>query len=143
MLQVAFVLFGFFLFFLPAGWITEYYEIKSWSSAPAVVEKFTHGNRRCNLIYRYTVEDREYEGNRIAIVSSGVSTHGRQHQCRMLARHELPEKGDIIQVKYDPDDPARSVYLDSFPTLALWSILGFSGVVFLLARSIKNGKSSG
>jgi hypothetical protein len=113
MLQVAFVLFGFFLVFLPAGWITKYYEIKSWSSAPAVVEKFTHGSRRCNLIYRYTVGDREYEGSRIAIVSSGVSTHGMQHQCRMLARQELPEKGDIIQVKYDPDDPAHLTTLQN------------------------------
>jgi hypothetical protein len=53
--------------------------------------------------YRYTVAGRDYESDRIAFGYAGSSAHATH-----VAIHEKLLRGDTVQVRYNPADPAEA-----------------------------------
>jgi hypothetical protein len=58
---------------------------------------------RVQVRYRYTVAGRDYESDRIAFGYAGSSAHATH-----VAIHEKLLRGDTVQVRYNPADPAEA-----------------------------------
>ncbi len=71
--------------------------------------------------YRYTIDGRAYEGDRI-----WYSRVGRQSASTLNERYD---EGDAVEVYYDPDDPARAILQ---PGATTWSIVRDSFAVGLV-----------
>lgn len=124
---------------LPLLNVVDYVRARSWVAAPAVIETVSGqpGATSCAVSYAYEVNGQAYRGSKVSFVSSGVSVGRKPAGCILLEQHGYPGKGDVVQVKYDPGNPDRSVYLDVFPAMSVWSVLIFAvfvGVVVLAVR---------
>lgn len=92
--------------------------------------------------YRYGVDGREYEGNRLAF-GYAASSAGAEHR----AIHEKLQRATRVQVRYDPGNPARSVLAAGFNrstftvlVFAVTWLLFTTGFTMLWTSS--NGKDS-
>lgn len=124
---------------LPLLNVLDYARARAWVTAPAVIATVSGqpGATSCALSYTYEVNGQAYQGSKVSFVSSGVSVGRKPAGCILLEQHGYPGEGDAVQVKYDPAHPDRSVYLDVFPAMSVWSVLicaVFVGVVILAVR---------
>lgn len=64
----------------------------------------TRSRRHVELRYRYSAGDREYEGTRYEAFNRGLGEFGP-----VWSFFEAHAVGDTIMVRYDPDEPSRSL----------------------------------
>lgn len=77
---------------------------------------------RVEVRYRYAVAGREYESDRIAFGYTGSSAHDTHR-----AIHEKLRRGDAVQVRYDPGDPAQAALVYGLHQSTLFLLI-FGGV---------------
>lgn len=62
----------------------------------------------------------------------------RRYACILLAEQGIPERGDVIKIKYNPGAPQESVFIDVFPTASMWTVIytniGFGVLFWVLYR---------
>ncbi len=77
---------------------------------------------RVEVRYRYAVAGREYESDRIAFGYTGSSAHDTHR-----AIHEKLERGDAVQVRYNPADPAEAALVYGLHQSTIFMLI-FGGV---------------
>lgn len=77
---------------------------------------------RVEVRYRYAVAGREYESDRIAFGYTGSSAHDTHR-----AIHEKLQRGDAVQVRYDPEDPAQAALVYGLHQSTIFMLI-FGGV---------------
>jgi hypothetical protein len=97
--------------FASAGWPATEGRILATSidSRPSRRSGFTY---ELVLSYSYTVDGREYTGDRIDFID-GVQAKAREELERERQRYGFVD-GETVMVHYDPADPARSVLWPGF-----------------------------
>lgn len=137
---------GFFMIFLLVGLgltvvgvklIIEASAAAGWPSAGGIVVAsrlefhVTEGRKNAvpKVVYQYTVNGKQYRGDRICIGDSTGA--GRPGASETVEKYKV---GKAVQVYYDPGDPASSVLDPSFnPSLFIMVVMGLFFSVMGLA----------
>ena len=109
---------------------------------------FSHVSRgnigHCSLTYRYFVNQKAYNNNKISFLSPSQIDSNIEAQCNLLRKYGFPKEGDFIHIKYNPLLPSESVYIDEFPEKSLKEALIFIAVsLIVIAAVIKSGNENG
>lgn len=105
-------------------------ELDRYATATDEASRERQSSFRLELRYRWTVQGRDYVGNRYAIGNgSTVSRHGERAEAEAAARAWKP--GATVRVYVDPENPSEAV-LQTGPDGVLWIFAGVSGTCVLL-----------
>ncbi|WP_119672225.1 DUF3592 domain-containing protein [Deinococcus sp. RM] len=87
---------------------------QSWPQASALITQADYVGRSCDLSYTYAVKGASFTGHRTGWATSPGNRQG-DVDCVALRDQPRPQVGEMIQVAYNPVDPAQAVYRTTVP----------------------------
>nr|WP_308425238.1 DUF3592 domain-containing protein [Deinococcus radiotolerans] len=129
------MLFGFIGWVIPGQGVLAALRSQSWPRVSALVTQAQYGNR-CALLYTYTVDDMKYTGKRTGWETISPGRYG-DADCEALRGQPHLRVGEVIQVAYNPDDPAQSVVRTAVPSSSIQLMLLTSPFLTMLAWGLR------
>lgn len=125
-LFTAILLFGFFIF-LPARSVYSARQALTWPTTQATVKKANYSVKgssieRCRIEYAYSLNGRNYVGERIGFEGIMSGVRNTDPECLVLDAKSLPQKGDFITIRYNPSKPSDAVFRANIPRRSLSSL---------------------